>query len=281
LVERAAVVANVSLPIRVVKSPREVRSDPEVIHVLDRGGPGPEAYRYGEASAKCGEAVLDWLEHGMLLGSSGDIDGLIMAPINTRSLELTGRLTDIDTLQPEGTHLLRMSGPLRVVPLSEHVPLRKAIELVTPEKVAHVVKLVHDHLVRWGVERPRIAVAGINPHAMFPEDMEKIAPGVSYARAKGIDVQGPLVPDAVFRQTIEGRFDVVVTMYHDQGQIAVKTVAFAGACTIYVGLRYVMLSVPHGSAYDIAGKGIAQYKSLQSAFLTSASLAAGRGIPQP
>ena len=89
------------------------------------------------------------------------------------------------------------------------------------------------------------------------------------------------MPDAVFRQTIEGRYDAVVTMYHDQGQIAVKTVGFEGACTVYLGLPYAMLNVPHGSAFDIAGKGVAQHLSMLAAMKTAASLASGRGIPKP
>ena len=95
---------------------------------------------------------------------------------------------------------------------------------------------------------------------------------------RGIDVSGPLVPDAVFRQTIEGKYDAVVTMFHDQGQIPVKTVGFAGACTVYIGLPYVMLNVPHGTAFDIAGKGVAQHLSMLSAMKTAARLASGQGI---
>ena len=129
-----------------------------------------------------------------------------------------------------------------------------------------------------GFEKPRIAVAGINPHAMFPQDEERIGAAVEKARARGIDAHGPLVPDAVFRQCIQGQWDVVVTMFHDQGQIPVKTVGFEGACTVYIGLPFVMLNVPHGTAYDIAGRGVAQHASMLSAVRTAALLATGQSL---
>jgi 4-hydroxythreonine-4-phosphate dehydrogenase len=164
------------------------------------------------------------------------------------------------------------------VPLTEHVTLSDAIAAATPERIFEVIALADKTLRRWGFAQPRIAVAGINPHAMFPQDRERVGPAVERARAAGLDAQGPLVPDAVFRQCIAGQWDVVVTMFHDQGQIAVKTVGFEGACTVYLGLPFVMLNVPHGTAYDIAGKGVAQHASMLSAVQTAAALASGRPL---
>ena len=156
--------------------------------------------------------------------------------------------------------------------------MREVPATVTQANVLALLRLLDDTLKRFGLAQPRIAVAGLNPHAMGPEDREQIAPAVEQARAEGIVASGPVSPDAVFRQCIEGRHDAVVSMYHDQGQIAVKTAVFEGACSIYIGLPYVHLSIPHGSAYDIAGKGIAQHKSMLSAMLTAAKLASGRGF---
>jgi 4-hydroxythreonine-4-phosphate dehydrogenase len=185
---------------------------------------------------------------------------------------------DIDDLQPAGTFMLRLSGPLRLVPLSEHVPLAKAIELVTPQSVLALVRLVDATLRSWGWAAPRIAVAGVNPHAMFEDDHLRIDPAVKAARAEGIGVDGPVAPDSVFRMAMEGRYDAVVTMFHDQGQIVIKTVGFAGACTVYIGLPYVLLNVPHGTAFDIAGKGLAQHRSMLAAFQTATLLASGQGL---
>ena len=278
VVQRAAALSGVSLPIRKITALDDMEPGARSIQVLDPGQFKVSSCPFGEASAVSGEAVLDWIRIGSDLGAEGRIQGLVMGPVDSVSLKMTGRMPDIDALQPPDTFMFRITGALRVVPLSEHVPLRRAIELVTPELVLRVVRLLNDNLTRWGMAKPRIAVAGINPHAMFAEDRERIGPAIEAARALGIDAQGPLVPDAVFRQTIEGRYDAVVTMYHDQGQIAVKTVGFEGACTVYLGLPYVMLNVPHGSAFDIAGKGVAQHLSMLAAIKTAASLACGRGI---
>jgi 4-hydroxy-L-threonine phosphate dehydrogenase PdxA len=277
ILERAAGVCGLPLRFQRLADPAEVPDD-GAVGVLDPGGFDAAGCRFGVASPDSGNAVLRWLELGESLGREGRLQGFVLGPIETASMKSTGKIHDIDELQPADTFMLRMTGNLRVVPLSEHVPLSTAIGMVTPERVLHVVRLVHRTLSSWGFAAPRIAVAGINPHAMFPEDREKIGPAVASARAEGMDVQGPLVPDAVFRQTIEGRHDVVVTMFHDQGQIPVKTVGFEGACTVYIGLPFVMLNVPHGTAYDIAGKGVAQHQSMLSAIRTAASLAAGTPI---
>ena len=113
---------------------------------------------------------------------------------------------------------------------------------------------------------------------MGPEDASQIAPAVNQARNAGHAVEGPISPDSIFRMALDGRFDVVVSMYHDQGQIALKTAAFEGACTIYMGLDYVHLTVPHGSAMDIAGKGIAQHLSMAAAMRMAAALSSGKGF---
>lgn len=281
VVQRAAAVSGVALPLKRITALEDLELGARLIQVLDPGGFDVSACPFGQASAVSGAAVLDWIQTGSALGAGGRIQGLVMGPVDSTSLKLTGRMPDIDALQPPDTFMLRITGALRVVPLSEHVRITRAIELVTPELVLRVVRLLHDNLTRWGMPKPRIAVAGMNPHAMFPEDQERIAPAIDSARELGIDAHGPLVPDAVFRQTIEGRYDAIVTMYHDQGQIAVKTVGFEGACTVYLGLPYAMLNVPHGSAFDIAGKGVAQHLSMLAAMKTAASLASGRGIPAP
>jgi 4-hydroxythreonine-4-phosphate dehydrogenase len=141
--------------------------------------------------------------------------------------------------------------------------------------VLALVCLVHHSLERWGLPRPRIALAGLNPHARGEEERGAIEPAASRARDRDIDVTGPVSPDTVFRQCLEGRYDVVISMYHDQGQIALKTTAFEGACSIYLGLPWVHLTLPHGSAMDIAGRGIAQHASMLAAMTTAAALAAG------
>lgn len=278
VVRQAARFSGVSCPVVSVAQADPAHLAPGRISVLDPGGFDASALRMATVSAACGHAVFAGMRLGAELGRQGQIQGLVWGPVHSDSMKATGLIGDIDDLQPKDTFMLRMSGNLRVVPLSEHVPLTRAIELVQPDTVLALVRLVHATLRSWGWAVPRIAVAGLHPHAMFDDDHTRIGPAVAVARAEGITVDGPIAPDSVFRQTIEGRYDVVVTLFHDQGQIAIKTVGFAGACTVYIGLPYVLLNVPHGTAFDIAGKGVAQHRSMLAAFQTAARLAAGRGL---
>ena len=181
-------------------------------------------------------------------------------------------------MHPPDTFLLRTSGKLRFIPIGEHVMIRDIPDTVTKANVLHVIKLIGDHLKRWGVANPRIAVAGLNPHAAGTEDAEQIAPAVAEARTLGLDVTGPLSPDTVFRRALHGEFDVVVAMYHDQGQIAIKTTGLEEACAIFIGLPYVRVGTPHGSALDIAGQNKAQHQTMLTALNAAASLASGAGL---
>lgn len=276
--EAARVACGLDFELRPVEDAAQVRATPAGADVLDPGGLDAADIRFGEASARGGEAVLEWLALAERLGRAGAVQATIMAPVDSTALRLTGKLKALDDLQPAGTYLLRVSGALRVVPVAEHVLLREVPATVTRAAVGKLVRLAHETLRRYGLPAPRIAVAGLNPHAMGPEEEHELEPAVADARAAGIDARGPLSPDAVFRQCLEGRHDVVVSMYHDQGQIALKTAAFEGACSIFIGLPYVHLSIPHGSAYDIAGKNKAQHHSMLSAMHTAGALAAGRGF---
>ena len=278
VVRRATHIAGVSLPVVAVPLPEVGLLKPRQISVLDPGGFDAASLRMSTVSAACGHAVFAAMKLGSHMGRQGRIQGLVWGPVHTDSMKATGLIGDIDDLQPAGTFMLRLSGSLRVVPLSEHVSLVRAIDLVTPESVLRLVRLVHETLRSWGWATPRIAVAGVNPHAMFEDDHQRIDPAINAAREDGITVDGPIAPDAVFRMAMEGRYDAVVTMFHDQGQIVIKTVGFAGACTVYIGLPYVLLNVPHGTAFDIAGKGLAQHRSMLAAFQTAARLASGEGL---
>lgn len=277
VVRRAAELCHTNAQFKAIDDP-DHRLPPGTIGVLDPGGFDVAASPYGQASAASGHAVLSWIAHGEQLGRVGKLHGLVLGPVDSASLKATGKVHDIDELQPPGTFMLRISGNLRAVPLTEHVTLIDAIAQATPERIFDAISAVDAALRQWGFPQPRIAVAAINPHAMFPQDLERVGPAVERARSQGIDAHGPLVPDAVFRQCIQGQWDVVVTMFHDQGQIAIKTAGFEGACTVYIGLPFVMLNVPHGTAFDIAGRGTAQHLSMLSAIRTAGLLAAGRPL---
>lgn len=275
-VERAIANCGLDLRARRVASVAEAAYEPGLVDVLDTGALAPGDLVIGQPTAAAGRAVRAWLDTSTRLAEQGEVDAWIMAPIDRTSLKLGVGMTDDDEAGPPGTFLFRTSGKLRVVPLSEHIALREVPASVTQEAVFSLVCLVHETLEGWGLKRPRIALAGLNPHARGEEERQAIAPAAQQARERGIDVAGPVSPDAVFRQCLEGRWDVVVSMYHDQGQIALKTTAFEGACSTYLGLPYVHLTVPHGSAMDIAGRGVAQHASMLAAMTTAAAMAAGR-----
>ncbi len=274
VLRRAVAVTGVGLPVTAVCTPDEAAKVPG-IPVIDICAEAGATFEIGKPSAESGRATKAWIDEAERLSRAGALEGWIMAPVDTYSMRMAGVVQELDDLQPEGTFMFRMSGPLRVVPIAEHLPIRAVAASVTAERISHVVRLTCEHLIRWGMAAPRLAVAALNPHGMFEEDREIIAPAVTALRAEGLDVAGPISPDAVFRHCIEGRHDAVISMYHDQGQIALKTAAFAGACTVYLGLPYVQLSVPHGTAFDIAGKGIAQPDSMIAAMTTAISLAGG------
>jgi 4-hydroxy-L-threonine phosphate dehydrogenase PdxA len=275
-VQRAIACCGLELQARAIGSVVDAAFGDGVVDVLDDGVLGADELTIGRPSAASGRAVRAWLDLSTRLAERGEVDAWIMAPIDRSSLKLGTGMADDDEAGPPGTFLFRTSGKLRVVPLSEHVALRDVPATVTEERVLALVRLVHESLQRWGLRRPRLALAGLNPHARGEEERHAIAPAAQRARDLGIDVSGPVSPDSVFRQCLEGRYDVVVSMYHDQGQIALKTSAFEGACSIYIGLPYVHLTVPHGSAMDIAGRGVAQHASMLAAMTTAAALAAGQ-----
>jgi 4-hydroxythreonine-4-phosphate dehydrogenase len=280
-VERSAKVCGITAPVVRVADPQASVADARAIRVIDPGGVSAGDYTVGKPSAAAGRAVVDWIRAGEHYGSAHKIDGLVLGPVDSSSLKLGGVVKDIDELQPPGTYMFRISGNLRAVPITEHIRIRDIAATVKTERIVPLIRLVDENLRKWGIRKPRIAVAGLNPHAMFEEDREQVAPAVEQAKGLGIDVTGPISPDSVFRMTLENRFDAVVTMYHDQGQIAVKTTAFEGACTIYMGLPYVMVNVPHGTAFDIAGQGKAQHLSMLAGIKTAAALASGRGFLAP
>jgi 4-hydroxythreonine-4-phosphate dehydrogenase len=174
--------------------------------------------------------------------------------------------------------MMLVTDDLRVVHVSTHVPLEEAIRRVRPERELTVIRLAHRSLQLLGIEHPRVAVAGLNPHAgesgLFgTQDRDMIAPAVEAARAEGIDASGPWPPDTVFMQARQGRFDIVVVQYHDQGHIPIKLMGFDTGVNVTVGLPFFRTSVDHGTAFDIAGTGRADHASMRAALDLAASLA--------
>lgn len=243
-------------------------------------------YPVGVVSVESARAAHGWVERAARMCLAGEADGMVTAPVNKEAFQLAG-IADTghqEVLQrlsgaPYVATML-VSGNLRCMHLSTHKPLRDACDYVTRANVLRAVELTHDHFVRWGFERPRIAVAALNPHAsdnglIGREELDEIAPAIADARARGINATGPHPADSVFHHAIAGRYDVVVVMYHDQGHIAIKVHGFEQSVSVNLGLPFVRTSVDHGTAFDIAGKGIADETSMVEAIRLAAGLATG------
>lgn len=276
--EDGVAVAGVDLKVRRLSSLEVAGRDPDYIDVLDEGRLDPRLIAPGRVVAECGRANGEWLETAAALCAEGRAAGTVMAPVNGEALVLGGALGGLVGTDEAARYLTLLSGPLRVVHLFDHVPLEDVCRRVSPELVHRAIAKTQESLVTWGVDTPRIGVAGLNPHAKGSQEERAIAPGVERARAEGIDATGPISPDTVFRHCIEGRYDVVVAMCHDQGHIAVKTWGFAGNCALFLGAPYLFLSVGHGTAFDIVRRGVADASMILAAILQAASLASGRGF---
>ncbi|WP_290896577.1 4-hydroxythreonine-4-phosphate dehydrogenase PdxA [Hoeflea sp.] len=279
-VERALEFTGVAARIRVMRSFEKPSDDPAIIDVLDTGALPDGVLPLGEDTEAAGHATAQWLDELDALARDGSFAATIMGPISTGSLKLAGKLHKVVSPTPGESYLVLLTGPLRVTHLTDHMSLRQVIDVISVDLVATAISQLDAAMKGWGIARPRIAVAGLNPHAMGDEDREAIAPGVAIAQGAGIDVEGPIAPDSVFRQCIEGRYDMVLAMFHDQGHIAVKTWGFSGNCVIMMGPPYLHMSVAHGTAYDIVGTGKADSSMMLSAMRTCGQLASGQGFVQ-
>jgi 4-hydroxythreonine-4-phosphate dehydrogenase len=247
----------------------------------------PGRFAPGVLSAEAGQAAYDTIVRAVDDARNGRVEAIATAPINKEAFRLAGLLwaghTDL-LAHLTGTSEVAMmfySDALRVVLVTVHVALADVPRLLTERAVETAIALTARELPRFGIAAPRIAVAGLNPHAgehgLFgTEEATAIAPAIASCRSRGIDVSGPFPGDTVFVRARRGEFDVVVACYHDQGLIPVKLVAFGEAVNVTLGLPIVRTSVDHGTAFDIAGKGIASPESMVAAVLLAARLATAR-----
>ncbi len=239
----------------------------------------------GKASRESGRYQLDCLAAALTLGREGHVDGVCFAPLNKEAMHLAGLEHEDESgffceclghTGPFG--LLNTLGNLWTSRATSHVAHQQVSHLITREAVLDAIRLLDATLRATGNSRPRIAVAGLNPHAgdggMFGnEEIEKIEPAVRLAREEGISADGPFPPDTIFLMGRDGRYDAIVTMYHDQGQIAMKLMGFDHGVTVHAGLPFPVTTSAHGSAYDIAGKNVASVSALRAAFTLACSMA--------
>jgi 4-hydroxythreonine-4-phosphate dehydrogenase len=245
---------------------------------------------FGQLSPAAGDAAFQFVACAIQLAKDQQIDAICTAPLNKEALHMGGHMYPGHTeilAELTGTQdfaMMLTAKNLRVIHVTTHVGLIDAVKAITPERVHRVIKLVDTTLRKAGVARPKIAVCGINPHAGehglfgYGEDEQKVLPAVERAQGEGIDVMGPLPADTVFFRAGRGDFDAVVAMYHDQGHTPVKVLGLEAGVNITVGLPIIRTSVDHGTAFDIAGKGIADADSMKEAIRQAAILAPKRGM---
>ncbi len=244
--------------------------------------PGP-AIPFGQLDPRGGEACFRFIEAAVRAAEAGQIACIVTAPINKAALNAAGHHYDGHTgmlaslTGSKTSFMLLASERLNVIHVSTHVALREAITRATTARILATIRAGHAHFLRFGAA-PRIAVAGINPHCgeggLFgSEDDDQVAPAVAQARAEGINLVGPIPGDTVYHRAYNGAFDLVIAQYHDQGHIPIKLVAFDTAVNVSVELPIDRCSVDHGTAFDIAGKGIANNTNLNHALAYAARLA--------
>ncbi len=271
-----------------VAQPAAGRFAPGWITLLDLGNADPTQIDAGRLSAAGGRAAVEYVFCACDLALAGAVDAVVTAPLNKEAIHLAGftQYAGHTELLAERTGAGRVSmlltGPrLRVVHVSTHVSLAEAIRRVTAERVGQVIELAQRSCLALGVAQPRIAVAGLNPHAsengLFGHEEEReIWPAICAARDRGLNVTGPLPPDTVFLRALKGEFDIVVAMYHDQGHIPMKVLSFDSGVNVSVGLPIIRTSVDHGTAFDIAGSGKASEESLLAAIEVAVKMVESR-----
>jgi len=289
ILERAKGYVGSGLRLRRIGSAGEATGRFREVPVLDLKNIDLEQCPPGVLSAVAGRAAVEYVFRAIDLARADEVDAVVTAPINKEAMHRAGYPfaghTEIfaERTGSRSYALMLVAGKLRVLHVSTHVSLREACDRVRKDRVLQVICLGHEAAAAWGLRRPRIAVAGLNPHAgeqgIFGyEEREEIAPAVAAARAEGIDAVGPLPPDTLFYRAVKGDFDFVVAMYHDQGHIPVKLGSFDRAVNVTVGLPIIRTSVDHGTAFDIAGKGTASPRSLVEALRLAIRMARHRAL---
>lgn len=245
-------------------------------------------FRFGRVDAACGELAVRSVEAAARGCLAGELAGMVTCPINKEAIHAAGYVSDIGHQEilarltgAEWTATMLMTPGLRVVHLSTHKSLIEAARYVTRDNVLSKLRLTARTLERWGMPAARIAVAALNPHGgegglLGREEIDELAPAVAAATSEGLTVSGPWPADSVFNRAIDGEFDVVLALYHDQGHIAIKVHDFHGSTTATLGIPFVRTSVDHGTAFDIAGEGKADPRGLAAAVEAAEALVDGR-----
>ncbi|QAS53519.1 4-hydroxythreonine-4-phosphate dehydrogenase PdxA [Halobacillus litoralis] len=286
ILQRVAELLNSSITFKKVTQNDEFpeMDDPNMVYCVDLDLL-PADLKYGQVSSEAGHGSFEFLRTAIELANEKKINAICTAPLNKEALHKGGHLypghTEIlaELTNTSNFSMMLSSPKLKVIHVTTHIGLKDAIDRIEPERVYDVIKMAHETLHKSGIDTPKIAVCGINPHAGenrlfgYGEEEEKVIPGVERAQKEGIEVQGPLPADTLFFRAVRGDFDIVVAMYHDQGHGPIKVLGLDAGVNITVGLPIIRTSVDHGTAFDIAGQGIADEKSMLEAMRQAIELA--------
>ncbi|NED95680.1 4-hydroxythreonine-4-phosphate dehydrogenase PdxA [Phytoactinopolyspora alkaliphila] len=284
---RGVLAAGLDVDVRVVTDFGTEPAGPGTIDVYDIGVLGADVPDWGVVDGRAGRAAVEAIEVATRAAMDGKVDGIVTGPVHKEAIwsagskhlghtEMLGELTGVTRQNTmfvvrntavEGHHL-------RIFFTTRHVSLRRALDQITQSTVRKAIEEATTALRVFGVDEPRLAVAAVNPHggengAFGDEEIEHVAPACEAARADGLTVHGPIPADSVFHQGLTGRFDAVLSHFHDQGHIAAKTYDFNGTISVTVGLPILRTSVDHGTAFDIAGTGQADHATMLSAYLAA------------
>lgn len=285
IITDAIAFTNTGLKVNVIGKPSEGNYREDILNLIDLDNVDMQEFTYGQVSGMCGKAAFEYIERSIELANGKEVAAVATTPINKESLK-AGNINYIGHTEIFGA-LTGTKDPLtmfevhgmRVFFLTRHVSLRNACDLVTKDRIKDYVKRCKEVLTKLGVTEGTMAIAGLNPHSgehgLFgDEEVNHVTPAVEELKAEGYDVTGPIGADSVFHLALQGRFNSVLSLYHDQGHIATKTLDFERTIAITGGMPILRTSVDHGTAMDIAGKGIASEVSMVEAILLGAKYSA-------
>ena len=279
---------SINLKFNLIKSIEELNKNNNLTHLLDLNNT-PNELQMGKVDAKSGKASVEWVLKAGELASKTTNSAIVTAPINKEACTLAGykdighmEIFQSQTNSKEVATML-VADNLRVVHLTTHRSLRIACDYVTKDNVYNKIKLTHDYFINCGFINPKIAVSALNPHAsdggiLGDEEAKQISPAINDAKNDGINATGPIPADTVFNQAIDGKYHVVLAMYHDKGHIPIKVHNWEKSISVNLGLPFVRTSVDHGTAFDIAGKGIAHHASMTEAIRQAVSLCVNKKL---
>lgn len=270
-----------------VGSVREAVFDDSTLNIVDIPNVDVDKLKPGKVQAMAGNAAFEYLRRGIDLALNREIDAIATAPLNKEAMHMAGHMYPGHTeilakfTNTRDYAMLLYDERLKVIHVTTHMSLKQAIDTLDQERIETVIRIAHDTLKKIGYQNPRVAVAGLNPHAgeggLFGrEEIDIIGPAVETMVRKGLDVTGPVPPDTVFLKALQGAFDIVVAMYHDQGHIPLKLLGFHTGINVTAGLPIIRTSVDHGTAFGKAWKGTANESSMVQAILLAGKLASSR-----